>query len=69
MATGVVKWFDPKKGYGFITQENGEDVFVHWKHIAGDNSFKSLEDGDRVEFTVVQGEKGPQAEDVKPLPA
>ena len=64
MATGMVKWFDPKKGYGFITQDNGEDVFVHWRQIVTDDSFKTLQDGDKVEFEVVQGEKGLQAEHV-----
>jgi len=64
MATGVVKWFDAKKGYGFITQDNGDDVFVHWRHITGDDSFKSLEEGDKVEFEVVQGQKGLQADNV-----
>ena len=64
MATGTVKWFDPKKGFGFITQDNGEDVFVHWRQIVTDDSFKTLQDGDKVEFEVVQGEKGLQAEHV-----
>ena len=64
MATGMVKWFDPKKGYGFITQDSGEDVFVHWRQIQGEESFKTLQDGERVEFEVVKSEKGLQAEKV-----
>ena len=64
MSMGVVKWFDPEKGYGFITQENGDDVFVHWRQIVSEGSFKTLDEGDKVEFDVVQGEKGLQAENV-----
>ncbi len=60
---GTVKWFNNTKGFGFISQENGEDVFVHFKAISGDG-YKSLEENDRVEYTVVQGEKGLQAADV-----
>jgi len=70
MATGTVKWFNPDKGYGFIEQENGPDVFVHFSAIAeGDVGRKNLEEGQRVEFQVVDGAKGPQAQDVKSAPA
>ncbi len=61
---GTVKWFNSSKGFGFITQENGEDVFVHFKAIIGDG-YKSLEENDKVEFTVVNGDKGLQASQVK----
>lgn len=57
---GKVKWFSNSKGYGFIEQEQGEDVFVHFSAIEGD-SFKSLAEGETVEFEVIQGQKGPQA--------
>ena len=57
---GKVKWFSNSKGYGFLEQEGGEDVFVHYSVIQGDG-FKSLEEGQNVQFDVVQGEKGPQA--------
>ena len=60
---GTVKWFNDAKGYGFITVEKGEDVFVHFKSIQGDG-FKSLKDGQKVEFDMVQGKKGMQAENV-----
>lgn len=60
---GKVKWFSNSKGYGFIEQEGGEDVFVHYSVIQGDG-FKSLEEGQNVQFDVVQGEKGPQAANV-----
>jgi len=60
---GVVKWFNVKKGFGFITWDAGEDVFVHFRSIRG-QGHRSLSEGQRVKFTVVQGEKGPQAEDV-----
>ena len=65
-ATGTVKWFNADKGYGFIEQENGPDVFVHFRSIVGDG-FKSLNEGQRVEFEVTEGQKGPQAENVTPL--
>ncbi len=61
--TGTVKWFNDTKGFGFIQREQGEDVFVHFSAIRG-NGFKSLSEGQKVEFTVTQGQKGPQAQDV-----
>ena len=63
--TGTVKWFNETKGYGFIEQEGGLDVFVHFSAIQGDG-FKTLSDGQKVEFTVTDGQKGPQAENVVP---
>ena len=61
--TGTVKWFNDAKGFGFISREGGPDVFVHFSAISG-SGFKSLAEGDKVEFEVVQGQKGPQAADV-----
>jgi CspA family cold shock protein len=61
--TGTVKWFNETKGFGFIEQENGPDVFVHFSAIQGDG-FKTLAEGQKVEFNVTQGQKGPQAENV-----
>jgi CspA family cold shock protein len=61
--TGTVKWFNDSKGFGFIEQENGADVFVHFSAISGDG-FKTLVEGQKVQFTVTQGQKGPQAENV-----
>ncbi|SDM01981.1 cold shock domain-containing protein [Halarsenatibacter silvermanii] len=61
--TGTVKWFDDKKGFGFIERESGDDVFVHFSEIEQDG-YKSLEDGQDVEFEVVDGERGPRAENV-----
>jgi CspA family cold shock protein len=63
MAKGVVKWFNEKKGYGFLSQEDGDDVFVHYTSIKGDG-FKTLKEGDAVEFEVQEGPKGPQAVNV-----
>ena len=63
---GVVKWFNVKKGFGFITWDEGEDVFVHFRSIRG-QGHRSLTEGQRVKFTVVRGQKGPQAEDVSAL--
>ncbi len=63
MATGSVKWFNDAKGFGFISREDGDDVFVHFSAIAGDG-FKSLEEGDEVSFDIVNGPKGLQAEKV-----
>ena len=61
--TGTVKWFNNGKGYGFISRDQGEDVFVHYSAVEGDG-FRSLSEGQRVEFTVEQGDKGPQAVNV-----
>lgn len=66
METGTVKWFNAEKGFGFIQRENGEDVFVHFSAIQGEG-FKSLDEGQRVEFNVVKGQRGPQAENVVKL--
>ncbi len=63
---GTVKWFDAAKGFGFIARESGDDVFVHFRAIRGDG-YRTLEDGQRVEFNVVQGQKGLQADDVQAL--
>ena len=60
MAEGTVKWFNDSKGFGFIEQDNGPDVFAHFSAIQGEG-FKSLEEGQRVSFDVVEGQKGPQA--------
>lgn len=67
MPEGTVKWFNPDKGYGFITPESGgDDLFVHFSAING-SGFKTLEENQRVSFTETQGQKGPQASDVTPL--
>ena len=63
---GIVKWFNGTKGYGFIERETSDDVFVHYSAILGDG-FRNLDEGQRVEFVVTQGAKGPQATEVVPL--
>ncbi|MBM7073887.1 cold-shock protein [Shewanella sp. OPT22] len=62
--TGTVKWFNSDKGFGFIEQESGPDVFVHFRAIQSEG-FKTLDEGQKVSFTVTQGQKGPQAEEVQ----
>jgi CspA family cold shock protein len=66
MTTGTVKWFSPEKGYGFITPEDGPDVFVHFSALQGEG-YRNLEENQKVEFDVTQGPKGPQAANVKPI--
>ena len=66
MATGTVKWFNADKGYEFITVDNGDEVFVHFSEIQGEG-FKTLEEGQKVEFEVTQGNRGPQASNVQKL--
>ena len=63
MPEGTVKWFNQRKGYGFISTTDGQDIFVHYSNIAGEG-FKSLVEGDEVSFDIVEGEKGPRAENV-----
>lgn len=64
MFEGKVKWFDPKKGYGFIQRDEGDDVFVHFSSIEGEG-FRSLREGQKVTFEIVESDKGPQASNVK----
>ena len=64
--TGTVKWFDSKKGYGFIARQSGGDIFVHYSEIVSDG-FRDLAEGEQVEFTVVQGKKGPAASEVRKI--
>jgi cold shock protein len=64
MANGTVKWFDAKKGFGFLQQDSGEDVFVHYSNIVTEG-FKTLDEGDKVTFNIVQGDKGLYAENVQ----
>ncbi len=63
--TGTVKWFNEAKGFGFITQSNGPDLFVHFRSIEG-TGFRTLAEGQQVSFVVVEGQKGPQADQVRP---
>ena len=63
MKTGTVKWFNPEKGFGFITDENGKDIFVHFKDVNG--GVNAIREGDSVEYEVTEGRKGPQAVNVK----
>ncbi|MCF8528787.1 MAG: cold-shock protein [Aquiluna sp.] len=66
MAQGTVKWFNSEKGFGFITQDGGPDVFVHFSAISSDG-YRELKENQRVEFDVKSGDKGPQAENVVPI--
>lgn len=63
---GTVKWFNNRKGFGFVQRSNGDDVFVHYRSISG-SGYKSLDEGQAVEFTLKEGEKGLQAEEVRPV--
>ena len=65
--TGTVKWFDNNKGYGFIERDNGKDLFVHHSEIRSGDDYATLNDGQKVEFEVGQGQKGPCANNVKPI--
>jgi cold shock protein len=67
MAVGTVKWFNADKGYGFISPESGEDVFVHFSAIQA-GGYRSLEEGQKVEFDIEQGQRGLQAANVRPVP-
>ena len=64
MAQGIVKWFNDRKGYGFISQEEGNDVFVHFSSINA-TGYKTLSEGDRVEFDIEESDRGPEAKNVK----
>jgi cold shock protein len=66
MSTGTVKWFNDKKGFGFVSQDDGTDLFVHYTGIEG-NGYKALNEGDRVEFEVIDSDKGPRAVSVKAI--
>jgi CspA family cold shock protein len=66
VATGIVKWFSSQKGYGFTSQENGPDMFMHLSAILGERGYKSPEENQKVEFDITEGPKGPQAANVRP---
>jgi len=66
MPTGIVKWFNESKGFGFISQENGPDVFAHYSEISGEG-FKTLAEGDQVSFEIVESDKGPKAANITKL--
>ena len=68
MSDGTVKWFNQRKGYGFLSSADGRDIFVHYSNISGEG-FKTLAEGDPVSFDIVEGEKGPRAENVIPKSA
>ena len=68
MSEGTVKWFNPRKGYGFIATDDGQDIFVHYANISSEG-FKTLNEGDKVSFDIVKGEKGLRAENVVPVNA
>ena len=65
LTTGTVKWFNSEKGFGFIEQQSGPDVFVHFTSIVNTSGYKTLEENQKVEFSISRGPKGPQAENVK----
>lgn len=67
LVSGTVKWFNDEKGFGFIEQEGGKDVFVHYSGITGGDGRKSLQEGQKVMMEITQGQKGPQAENVTPV--
>ena len=64
LTTGIVKWFNSEKGFGFIEQQSGPDVFVHFRNIMNAGGYKSLDEGQKVQFSISQGQKGPQADNV-----
>jgi cold shock protein len=64
LTTGIVKWFNSEKGFGFIEQQSGPDVFVHFRNIVNAGGYKSLDEGQKVQFSISQGQKGPQADNV-----